>query len=58
LSIAALFLAAKAWIEISYELAVGALITLFFYLLVVRLLDYQRRQRFKKSLERHYKAFR
>jgi hypothetical protein len=51
-------MAAKPWIEISYDLAVGALITLFFYLLVVRLPDYQRRQRLKKSLERHCKAFR
>jgi hypothetical protein len=49
---------AKAWNKIFYDLAVGALITLLFYLLVVRLPDYQRRQRLKRSLERHYKAFR
>ena len=49
---------AKAWNKIFYDLAVGALVTLLFYLLVVRLPDYQRRQRLKRSLERHYKAFR
>jgi hypothetical protein len=49
---------AKAWYKIIYDLAVGSLVTVFFYLLVVRLPDYQRRQRLKRSLERHYKAFR
>ena len=58
LSVAALFLAHEAWNKILYDLAVGALITLLFYLLVVRLPDYQRRQRLKGSFERHYKVFR
>lgn len=49
---------AKAWNKIFYDLAAGALITLLFYLLVVRLPDCQRRQRLKSSLERHYKVFR
>lgn len=49
---------AKAIYKILYDLAVGALITLAFYALVVRLPDYQRRRRLKGSLERHYKAFR
>jgi len=49
---------AKAWYKILYDLAVGSLVTVFFYLLVVRLPDYQRRQRLKRSLERHYKDFR
>jgi hypothetical protein len=49
---------AKAWYKIIYDLAVGSLTTLFFYLLVVRLPEYQRRQRLKRSLEGHYKAFR
>jgi hypothetical protein len=31
---------AKAWAKMIYDLAVGALITLLFYLLVVRLPDY------------------
>jgi hypothetical protein len=44
--------AAKPWIEISYDLAVGALITMFFYLLVVRLPDYQRRRRLSKDTTR------
>jgi hypothetical protein len=49
---------AKAWNKILYDLAVGALITMIFYLLVVRLPDHQRRQRLKRSLEKHYKSFR
>jgi hypothetical protein len=49
---------AKAWSKIFYDLAVGALVTLLFYLLVVRLPDYQRRQRLKGGLERHYRDFR
>jgi hypothetical protein len=49
---------AKAWNKIIYDLAVGALVTLVFYLLVVWLPDYQRRQRLKRSLERHYRGFR
>jgi len=49
---------AKALNKIFYDLAVGSLITLLFYLLVVRLPDYQCRQRLKRGLERHYKGFR
>jgi hypothetical protein len=49
---------AQAWNKIFYDLAVGALITVLFYYLVVRLPDHQRRQRLKRGLERHYKAFR
>jgi hypothetical protein len=44
--------------KIFYDLAIGYLITLVFYLLVVRLPEYERRQRLKRSLERHYKFFR
>jgi hypothetical protein len=49
---------AKAWYKVLYDIAIGALITLAFYYLVVRLPDYQRRQRLKRSLQAHYKAFR
>ena len=49
---------AKALYKILYDLSVGAIITLAFYALVVRLPDYQRRQRLKDSLERQYKTFR
>ena len=49
---------AKAWYKIIYDLATGALTTLIFYCLVVRLPDYQRRQRLKESLARHYTVFR
>ena len=49
---------AKAWNKIIYDLAVGALISLIFYGLVVRLPDYRKRQRIKKSLANHYRNFR
>ncbi len=49
---------AKAWNKIFYDLAVGALVALFFYLLVVRLPDCLRRRRLKRNLRRHYRAFR
>jgi hypothetical protein len=34
---------AKAWQKIIYDLAVGALVSLLFYVLVVRVPDYQKR---------------
>src|ERR1022692_755548 len=49
---------AKAWNKISYDLASGALVSLIFYGLVVRLPDYQKRRRVKKSLTHHYRNFR
>jgi hypothetical protein len=49
---------AKAWNKIFYDLAAGALISLIFYGLVVRLPDYQKRRRIKRSLAHHYKNFR
>jgi hypothetical protein len=47
----------NAWYKTIYDFAVGSLISLFFYLLVVRLPEYERRQRLKRSLERHYRDF-
>ena len=52
------FAHAKAWYKIFYDLGIGALVSLAFYVLIVRLPDYQRRQRFKRSLELHYRVFR
>jgi len=49
---------AKPWNKIIYDLAVGALISVLFYWLVVWLPDYQRRQRLKRGLKRHYRSFR
>jgi hypothetical protein len=49
---------AKAWNKIFYDLAAGALISLIFYVLIVRLPDYQKRKRYKKSLAHQYKNFR
>src|SRR5262249_25456155 len=52
------FAHAKAWYKVIYDLGIGALVSLAFYVLVVRLPEYQRRQRLKRSLEMHYRAFR
>jgi len=52
------FAHAKAGYKVLYDLGISALVSLVFYLLVVRLPDYQRRQRLKRSLSAHYKAFR
>ena len=49
---------AKAWNKIFYDLAAGALVSLLFYVLVVRVPDKQKRKRLKKSLARHYRNFR
>src|SRR5258708_29756641 len=49
---------AKAWNKILYDIAVGALVSLLFYVLVVRVPDYQKRQRIKKSLTKQYENFR
>jgi hypothetical protein len=52
------FAYAKAWYKVFYDLGIGALVSLAFYYIVVRLPEYQRRQRLKRSLELHYRAFR
>src|SRR5260370_28350194 len=49
---------AKAWNKILYDLAVGALVSLLFCLLVVRLPDYQKRLRIKRNLAKQYENFR
>jgi hypothetical protein len=49
---------AKAWNKVFYDLAVGALVSVLFYFLLVRLPEYQKRQRIKKSLATQYNNFR
>jgi hypothetical protein len=49
---------AKAWNKIFYDLAAGALVSLIFYVLIVRVPDYQKRRRFKRSFSHQYKNFR
>jgi hypothetical protein len=49
---------AQAWNKIFYDLGVGALVSLIFYGLVVRLPDYQKRRRIKRSLAHRYRNFR
>lgn len=48
----------KAGHKIVYDLALGFLTSILFYALVVRLPDYEHRQRLKRSLARHYRQFR
>jgi hypothetical protein len=47
----------EAWSKIAYDLGIGGLTSLMFYILLVRLPDSQRRRRTKRSLAGHYKAF-
>jgi hypothetical protein len=49
---------AKAWNKIFYDLAVGALVSLFFYFLLVRVPEFQKRRRIKMSLRTQYHNFR
>ena len=49
---------AKAWNKIFYDLAAGALVSLIFYGLIVRVPDYQRRRRYKRGSTHQYKNFR
>jgi hypothetical protein len=49
---------AKAWNKILYDLAAGTLVSLLLYVLVVRIPDYQKRQRIKRSLTKQYENFR
>jgi hypothetical protein len=50
--------ATKVWYKIFYDLGIGSLITLSFYLLVICLPEYQQRQRLKRSLGEQYRTFR
>jgi hypothetical protein len=43
--------------KIIYDLGIGSLISLMFYALIVRIPDFQRRRRIKRSLAIHYKSF-
>src|SRR5262249_10488680 len=43
--------------KILYDLSIGALISLMFYLLLVKIPEWNRRKRLKKSLRKHYNAF-
>jgi hypothetical protein len=49
---------AKAWNKILYDLSAGTLVSLLLYVLVVRIPDYQKRQRIKRSLTKQYENFR
>jgi hypothetical protein len=57
-SVALILMAQEPWLKVLYDIAVGSLISLIFYVLVVRLPDYQRRKRIKRSFAKQYKRFR
>jgi hypothetical protein len=48
---------AKVINKILHDIGIGSLISLIFYVLIVRLPDLQRRRRLRKSLAIHYKYF-
>lgn len=48
---------AAAWNKIAYDFAMGALVSLFFYALIIRLPENQKRRRYKRSLTQRYKMF-
>jgi hypothetical protein len=47
----------KAWRKIAYDLSVGSVVSLFFYWLVVRVPEHQRRNRIKRSFGARYLQF-
>jgi hypothetical protein len=46
-----------AWLKIIYDLSIASLVSLAFYGLVVRLPDYQRRRRIRRSFADRYRRF-
>lgn len=45
------------WSKLSYDLGLGALVSILFYFLLVRLPENQKRRRLRSSLRAHYSAF-
>jgi len=48
---------ARALNKILYDISIGSVTSLIFYVLIVRLPDFQKRKRIKNSLRTHYKIF-
>ena len=66
LGLVALFVVSAAWVlvahegpfaKVIYDLAIASMVSLIFYGLVVRLPDYQRRRRIKRSFLGRYQRF-
>jgi hypothetical protein len=55
--LALILVAQEPWLKVLYDVAVGSLISLIFYVLVVRLPDYQRLKRIKRSFATQYNSF-
>src|SRR3981189_1105778 len=47
----------QSWLKLSYDLGVGSLVSLFFYWLVVRIPEREKRKRIKRSFAKHYQEF-
>jgi hypothetical protein len=47
----------QSWLKLSYDLGVGSLVSLFFYWLVVRIPEREKRKRIKRSFANHYREF-
>jgi hypothetical protein len=48
---------AAAWNKVIYDLNLGSIVSLFFYGLIVRLPEHQKRTRIKRSFQAHYTRF-
>jgi hypothetical protein len=51
------FANSHAWEKIAYDLAIGSLVSLFFYWLVVRIPENAKRRRIRKSFAKHFLRF-
>lgn len=47
----------QSWLKLLYDLGVGSLVSLFFYWLVVRIPEREKRNRIKRSFANHYREF-
>ena len=47
----------QSWLKLLYDLGVGSFVSLFFYWLVVRIPEREKRKRIKRSFANHYREF-
>jgi hypothetical protein len=51
------FAHSHGWEKVAYDLGIGSVVSLFFYILIVRIPEHQRRRRLKRSFLKHYEMF-
>jgi len=51
------FAHSHAWEKIAYDVGIASVVSLFFYALIVRIPEHQRKRRLKRSFSKHYEAF-